>query len=254
MPVTGLLPRRPETREMLASEHLFAAAEVRRETIIQPIAWIRDQRAKPSCVGHAFAAGVDAHLGTPPWCSAVDLWEDARRRQGNVEGVLSGTRAEYVIASLMKRGWSPYHEGEDSRPVGEDADGRGSSLCDELYAHDTRQLGVVHYDISRDRTGSVIEALKAGYAVGGGWGLADKFFTARGRDILDPSYLNTHSNGHEMRIFAYFEPLRAFGLQNSWSHRQSAFTVGGVTYEGCVLITEESLEVAWDIDALEIRP
>ena len=251
---TGLLPRRPETREMMASEHqLEFGEEVQRETVIQPISWIRDQQSKPSCVGQAFAAGVDAHIPEgQPFCSAVDLWRDARRRQGNLEGVLEGTRAEYVIASLIERGWSPFKEGEDARDIDLDDDETGS-LADEMFAHDKRQTNVTNYDISRNRVDQTIVALQRGYVVGGGWGLADKFFRPPPDTILDPSFMNTNTNGHEMRIVAYFADLRAFLLQNSWSPFWTWCVVNGVTYRGCCLISEESVEVAWDLDAVEIK-
>lgn len=274
---TGLEPRRPEHREMMASEHLFEATELVRETIIQPVAWTRNQRSKPSCVGQTFAAGIDAKLleADPsyngPWASAVDLWEDARRRQNRAEAGLSGTRAEYAIASLMRRGWSQYEDGEDRRPFDEDVDGRADSLFDELHGHDTRQILAVNYDISRNRVASTIAALKAGHIVGGGWGLKDKFSSVKPNTVLTPDYVDAGRNGHEMRLFAYIESRRAFAIVNSWGRSMSHFYLDGdevrevkiprfqtfegsrLRFDGCLLMSEEALEVAWDIDSVEIR-
>lgn len=250
---TGLLPRREETREMMAANHQLEIGEdVKDETIIQPIAWIRNQLIKPSCVGQTFAGGVDTKIEPgKPWCSAVDLWRDARRRQDNLEGVLDGTRAEYVIASLIERGWSPYKDGEDARDIDED-DNETGSLADEMFAHDKRQTNVVNYDISRDRKKQTIIALNRGYVVGGGWGLADDFGRAKFNEILQANRMNTNRSGHEMRIVGYVAELRAFLIQNSWGN-WAGCEVNGVRYPGCCLISEEALEAAWDIDAVEIK-
>lgn len=250
-PVTGLLPRRAETRAQYDAERRLNVRAIRRETIVQPIAWIRDQRSKPSCVGQAFAAGVDSVLGEPPWASAVDLWRDARRRQANLEGIHDGTRAEYVIASLMKRGWSPYKAGEDRRPS-EDDDNPKGSLADEMFAHDTRQVGAVHYAITRDRVAATIQALKAGYVVAGGWGLSEGFYKPKGDTVLGAENF-MGQNGHEMRIAGYLEDRRAFLLQNSWGIYWTWCAIGTDVKAGCCLISEEALEAAWDIDAIEVK-
>lgn len=250
MLTTGLLPRRPETREMMGAYPV--GANLIRETIVQPVAWIRDQRAKPSCVGQAFAAGIDALLlKRQPWASAVDIWRDARRRQGNLEGVLSGTRAEYAIQSIIRRGWSPYKSDDDSRSIDLDDDAQGS-LLDELHAHDTRQIGAAHYAIRSERVARTIEVLRRGAVVCGGWGLRDSFFRPKLDQVLTPDAMNSGRNGHEMRIFAYDAERRAFALQNSWGQFWTSCVIRGKRYAGCGLITEEALESAWDIDVIEL--
>jgi hypothetical protein len=223
-----------------------------RETVVQPIAWVRDQLSKPSCCGQAFAAGVDAlGLSGPPWASAVDLWRDARRRQRNLENVLAGTRAEYVIESLIRRGWSPYKPSEDSRPMSDDDNAQGS-LLDELKAHDTRQLGAVHYAIVSDRVDRTIDALRRGAVVCGGWGLREPFYTTKPGQVVSERNMNAMSNGHEMRIFAYDADREAFALQNSWGRFWCSAEINGIWYPGCCLISEEALEAAWDIDVIEL--
>lgn len=249
-PVTGLLPRREETREMMASEQLFKA-EAARETVVQEIAWIRDQLRKPSCVGQAFAAGVDVRIKVSPWCSAVDVWRDARRRQGSLESVMDGTRAEYAIASLINRGFSPYKKDEDARDVSKDDDSKGT-LADEMFAHDKRQIGVVNYDISVSRIASIIAALKLDYVVGIGVGVRDPFYRPPYNKVLGPEYLGGNSSGHEMRIFGYVAERKAFVLQNSWGIGWGGVVVEGIGRAGCCLVSEEVIEEAWDIDALEI--
>jgi hypothetical protein len=217
----------------------------------QRISWIRNQLQKPSCVGHAFAAGIDGTLGSPPWASAVELWRDARRRQGNLEGILDGTRAEYVIESIIRRGWSPYQSGEDSRPSRDDDNPKGK-LSDELFAYDKRQTYANHYSITKDRVAATIDALGKGAIVCGGWGVQDKFFAPPPRKLLDASYLNNNGNGHEMRIVGYDADQKGFLLQNSWGPMWSIAEFEGVQEEGCVLIGEDALLAAWDLDVIKV--
>lgn len=254
---TGLLPRSDVERERLVDRAFALGAPVQLDTIIQPIAWIRDQLEKPSCVGQTFAAGIDAMLVRdgkrgPPWCSAVDLWRDARRRQGRLEQVLEGTRAEYAIASLLRRGWSPYRQGEDARSV--DADNDRPSLDEELFADDRRMPQVDHYDIGpgSDRVERVVAALQRGYVVGLGIGVRMRFMSPPRDTVLEPDYFDERSNGHEMRVVGYVADMDAFMLQNSWGEAWGGFELDR-QYRGCCLVSLDVVHQAWDIDALEVR-
>ena len=255
---TGLAPRRPEERERLAAEQSFGAdfGDAPLETVIQQVAFVRNQLNKPSCVGQAFAAGVDAKLQEagmgPPWCSAVDLWRDARRRQGNLERIEFGTRAEYVIESLMKRGWSPYTVGEDTRP--DDVEDEKPSLRSEMFAHAKRQVGVVHYDIPRNRRSSIVAALRNGYVVGIGVGCKAPFFhpTATRDRILGGDFVGGDSYLHEMRVVGFVADMDAFLVQNSWGEAWAGAELDR-PYHGCCFLSTEVVEEAWDVDALEVR-
>jgi hypothetical protein len=242
--LTGLLPRTKRMDEICASEREFSSGADDRKTIVQHVGQIRDQRQKPSCVGQALAAGIDGAIGAECEPSAVDIWRDARRRQGNLEGVLDGTRLEYGIESVMKRGWSPHEEGEDSRPVSEDDDAV-SSLSDELYAYDVRQAGVKHYDIRSDHVARALSALHLGLVVVGGWGLRSAFYSAPSNATLGPGYLDADDNGHAMRVYGYDAATQSFLLQNSWGKR---WCTGGTCR-----ITEAALRAAWEINVMEIK-
>lgn len=253
MPVKcGLLPRQESTRQRYAATCAYAHFASAPKTVMQRISWVRNQLQKPSCVGHAFAAGIDGALGRPPWASAVELWRDARRRQGNLEGILDGTRAEYVIESIVRRGWSPFQPGEDSRSSRDDDNPKGK-LSDELFAYDKRQTRALHYSITKDRVAAVIDALSKGFVVCGGWGLQDKFMAPPARKMLDASYFGGLS-GHEMRIVGYDAEQNGFLVQNSWGPFWSSARFNGIVEEGCCLIGEDALLAAWDIDVIEVTP
>jgi hypothetical protein len=254
---TGLLPRSGAERERLQDHGFSAGAPVQLTTIIQPIAWIRNQLEKPSCVGQTFAAGVDASLlragkSAPPWCSAVDLWKDARRRQGRLDHVLDGTRAEFAIEALIRRGWSAYQLGEDAGSASKDDD--KPDLDRELFADDRRMPTVTHYDIGpgSDRVERVVAALQRGYVVGLGTGVRHRFFNPPRDTVLDDEYLGGNVNGHEMRVVGYVADMDGFLLQNSWGEAWAGFELDR-PYRGCCLVSLDVVEQAWDIDALEVR-
>lgn len=251
---TGLLPRSTSTRREYALSRPFLGAPVEKVSVYQKVPFVRDQRSKPSCVGQALAACIDGVLGLRQRvpASAVDIWVDARRRQGDLEGALEGTRAEYAIESLLKRGWSNYEPGEDSRPVLEDM--KMPSLAKELFADDHRQSPYVkHFSIASDRVNAVLQALQQNFGVVMGTGTRAKFFDPPSDTVLRLDYLSGDSGGHEQRIFCYDEKRRAFGVQGSYGSSFGGFRgSNGVWYPGCVLVDEDVIEAAWDIDVLEI--
>lgn len=243
MKSTGLLPRLSGKREEMrtyASGPAFPVA-----TVVQRIHVIHHQQAKPSCVGHALAACVEAKEGRR--VSAVDLWVDARRRQGDLEGVLDGTRAEYAIESLVARGVSPYVQGEDSRSTSEDDD--LPSLDQELAATDNR-LRVTHRTIAGARSDKVIQALLQGHGVVFGTGVSERYNSPPPGVVLGPGYLGGEDNGHEQRIAGYDSKRDAFLVQNSWGQGWGGCVIDGVSLPGCVLVSRAVIESAWDVDVL----
>ena len=78
---TGLLPRRPETRRLYAAERAYGDTPSNLATVVQRVACIRDQHAKPSCVGQALAACIDAldPRAEHTRCSAVEAAEHGVR-------------------------------------------------------------------------------------------------------------------------------------------------------------------------------
>lgn len=249
---TGLLPRRPETRRLYAAERAYGDTPQNLATVVQRVSGIRDQRAKPSCVGQALAACVDAldPRAHGVRCSAVDLWVDARRRQGDLEGVHDGTRAEYAIESLIHRGWSPRADGEDTRPEADDA--RLTSLSAELSAYDHRLTGARHYAITGNRVAQTIAALRAGLGVVVGTGTRPSYGSPPRDVVLGLEYLGGDDDGHEQRIVGWSENRRAFVAQNSWGAGWGGCVVDGVTYPGCALVSPEVIGAAWDVDAIEV--
>ena len=249
---TGLLPRRPETRRLYAAERSYGDTPANTATVVQRIACIRDQRAKPSCVGQALAACVDAldQRAYSVRCSAVDLWVDARRRQGDIEGVHDGTRAEYAIESLIHRGWSPRADGEDTRPEADDA--RLTSLSAELSAYDHRITGARHYAITGARVAQTIAALRAGLGVVVGTGTRPAYGAPPRDIVLGLDYLGGDDDGHEQRIAGWVESRRAFLIQNSWGASWGGCVVDGVAYPGCALVSPAVIGSAWDVDAIEV--
>lgn len=249
---TGLLRRSQAARRLYATERAYTDTQANSATVVQCVAWIRNQLDKPSCVGQSLAACVDAldPRAAGPRCSAVDLWTDARRRQGDLEGVHDGTRAEYGIESLLRRGWSPMVDGEDGRPEAEDA--KLSSLAAELAAFDHRFTGAKHFAILGNRVQQTISALHAGFGVVFGTGVRDHYFSAPADVVLGLDYLGGDDNGHEQRVVGWVQERRAFLVQNSWGPGWGGCVVNGEALLGCALVSPEVIATAWDIDAIEV--
>jgi hypothetical protein len=181
----------------------------------------------------------------------VDLWTDARRRQGALEDAGSGTRLEYVIESLIERGWSKERPWENEQSVSKDA--AMPPLFAELDAFDKRQKNLRHHSIAgSDRTRQVVEALARGHGVVFGTGVKNPYFYPRRNTVLGPEALGGDENGHAQRIRGYSTRRSAFVVQNSWG---SYF--GGVEWEdgrdldGCVFVSPQVIEEAWDIEVFE---
>ena len=271
----GAIPDRPSSRKRDASislRRVLGELGVRQyaldnQAMAQFLTWIRRQGG-PSCVGQLLAEWVDATTRTVPWASAVSLWREARRRQGQIENILAGTRIEYAVEGLIHRGWDDYEPGEeqDETEAGMDAPPAGDDLRDELFAHDKHQHGK-HYRIAdvreQDILDSVDAALALGFGVGGGFGLKDPFFGFQGdpnqtEELLDATYIGGFANGHALRIYGRFvsqQGDRCYLVQNSWG------TSWGGTYNpatgqwdrGCFAARGAVIADAWDLHVFEVQ-
>lgn len=250
--VTGLQRRPDGVRDHLLASSRYVgvstdgAASLR---ILQRVLRIHDQGNKPSCVGQSHAAGVEAILGTP--VSSVDLWTDARRRQGSLVNPLVGTRSEFAILSLMQRGISPYITGEDERPVDEDI--RLAGLDAELAAYDRRQLNAIHYCIPPGDLDSLASALERGMVVTLESGCKQAYFSAPFDTVLGLEYRSGDTDGHSERIYGRIPERKAWAVQGSWGDGFGGWRDGDVTHHGCVLVSDEVIEAAWNLDAIEIK-
>lgn len=224
-------------------------------SVVQRIAFLRNQRMKGSCVGQAVTSYVDASGVLDIYASGVDVWIDARRRQGNIEGVLDGTRSEYAIESLIYRGVTEWSPNDDIQPIEEDA--RLPGLAQELQA-DAHRLAVQHYTLPQNgrRSIAIRQALQENRGVVFGTGVSESYCDLPYNHVVTPRELDPRytDRGHEQRVFAYFDELGLFGVVNSWGI-WGGFTLSGNyagNYPGCCLVEPTCLENAWDVDILSV--
>lgn len=266
----GLI-RRPEfVRDRLASAAPYEPeTKGAAKTILQPVIRIRNQRRKPSCVGHAIHGRRDSLVGGPPFGSAVDLWTDARRRDGNLGRADEGTYSHSAYESLVQRGTSSEIEGEDSRPVEEDT--RIDTLTGELEAADHRIPETWEYkQISGSICPQVIDALERGLLVVFGAGVRGIFQTLARDEVVTTEHLGGNEYGHEQGIFGYVASRGLFLSQGSWGENFAGITLpDDIPIEeienlfpcaysrflpGCFWLEPEVIEQAWDVDVLRVTP
>lgn len=259
MSLTGLVPDRDSTRERELRECTFEACslELGASAPVQPIAWIRSQPRFPNCVGEASGGWIDSLQAGPPWASGVSIWREARRRQGLIEQIERGTRLEYAIDGLIRRGWDPYVAGEefDTTEAGLDAPPAGDDLADELDAYDRRALDLRRYRVAdADAPEAVESAILAGHGVLIGTGLRAPFFNYRGDPnagdvVLDTEHFGGSANGHALRVFAAVRiagELR-LGLQNSHGRVWGGIHLPNGTWQpGCCWVTARVIRECWD--------
>lgn len=271
---TGLKRRSEATRRRFSAERPYPTTGLLAPaTVLQPAPFLHDQGNRPSCEGQSHASGVEQVVG---WrVSALDLWTDARRRQGSLSKPDDGTESEFVIESLLCRGVSPYVPDEDSRPVSEDT--VIPTLEQELAADQRRvDVAAIHRQILLNRTESAVDALLRGQSVTMGTGVYSGYFSVGVNEIVDTDRLgeNGDQGGHSQRVRGYIAPgdtsfpatwRGCFVLINSWSGWGGirlpcvvTMTNGQVLATGselgqCCLIRPAVLETAWEVDAVEIR-
>ena len=251
---TGREPHSPQQIASLRERHAYCGAAATVETVVQPIARIRDQKATPSCVGQACAAAVHALSGFDG--SAIDLWTDARRRQGDLSDPSSGTTAELAIESLIHRGLDPYESGEEDRTKAELS--KMPTLANEIEADDMRispiaKRYLVVGTVAKQRL-AIVEALKSGHAVLWATGVKDSFFNLGFDEIANSNHIGADDNGHEMRIVGYDAITDEYLVQNSWSGSWGGCTFQGDEYPGCFRVRAvDALNGAWDTMILELK-
>lgn len=252
----GALPRSSRSK-MLSKTASWCALSTYQGTVMQKVAFVRNQQAKPSCVGQAVASCVDSkNLGAEfPLASATQLWIDARRRQGNLEGCLDGTRVEYALDSLKERGVGTYTSEDDTQDIIDD--GRIPSLMKELEA-DTHRVNVSHYILEENRSERVRQALQAGQCVVLCTGVSYDYGDMGFNQVVTPRDLdpNMYTRGHAQRVFAYFDDVGLFGVVNSWGVTWGGFAMNSTeahgVFKGCVLVEPACIEQAWDIDVFDV--
>jgi len=252
---TGRQPHSPQQLANLREKHAYVGAAIVAETIVQPIARIRNQRSTPSCVGQACAGAIHALIGFDG--SAINLWIDARRRQGDIDNPDDGTTAETAIESLIGRGLDPYEDGEESRSAADYS--QMPALAAELAADDHRispvaERYIVTGTVAKQRL-AIIEALKAGHAVLWATGVKDPFFGLTFDAVADSNFIGADFNGHEMRIVGYDATSDEFLIQNSWDKDWCGCNFQGETYAGCFRCRAvDAIECAWDTMVLQLKP
>jgi hypothetical protein len=266
----GLIRRPDEVRARFAEERPYVSEADRSgfSTVLQPVAWIRNQLNKPSCCGQAVIGRRDSLVGGPPWGSAVDAWTDARRRDGTLAHADYGTYAESVFDSLIERGTSRYKEGEDDRSILLDM--QQDDLDGELEAGDTRiPESWEHHQISSSITMSTIDALARGLVDVFGTGCKPPFFNLGAEQVATTKHLGGNVDGHEQGIVGYYAPRGLFIAQNSWGEGFGGLTLPddisdeeiarlfpcarGRFLPGCYWLDPAVLEAAWDNDVLRVK-
>jgi hypothetical protein len=270
--LSGSLRRRtPERRAALAATRPYALTLLPVTTVLQPIFRDHNQAQKGSCVGQCYTDGIEPHVSAA--LSAVDLWTDARRRQGDLANPLTGIYSEHAIESVVNRGVSRYVPGEDERDWGQDQ--QIATLEQELDA-DARRIDVtaIHRTIVANRTPQLCDALQRDYACGFGAGVLDPYMSIGLGAVAGPECWGGDA-GHEQRIVGYVAagdmrfPIAwrgCFIVHNSWidwgglilpcavTLTNGQALVGGSRLSQCVLVPASVIETQiWDADALEVK-
>jgi hypothetical protein len=225
----------------------------------QPIYSIHDQ-AFASCVGESLGAVLEAKVGYK--VSSIGIWRDARRRQGRIEDLV-GTRFEYGIESLMRRGWDRYESGEETNP---DEMTKPDDLDSEMDAHDNREPDLEHFRVdtewnSEKLLASIESALSAGLGVVFGTGVQDAYQSYAPHGSADERIIGTDwlgdGPGHAQRIFTYRKlpgGEKQYGVQGSWTEFWGGMTtLTGQWQRGCCWVKADVLLLAWDIHVLKLK-
>jgi hypothetical protein len=225
----------------------------------QPIYAIHDQ-SFPSCVGNSLGAVIESKVGYK--ISSVGIWRDARRRQGCIEQ-LQGTRFEYGIESLMRRGYDHYESGEETNP---DEMTQPDDLDSEMDAFDRRDPNLDHYRIDTEwdtdkMLASIDTALQSGMGVVFGTGVGQEYINYQPRSPSEEKIIGTDllgsGGGHAQRIFAVKRlpgGSKLYGVQGSWSEFWGGMTLlTGQWQTGCCWVKSDVLMMAWDIHVLKLN-
>jgi len=271
--VGGLKRRLEETVKRFEIDRPYSSSNLLPvKTVFQTVMFLHDQKQNPSCEGHSHASGIEQKTG---WkVSGVDLWIDARRRQGDLGNAAIGTESAYVIESVIRRGVSPQVAGEDDRPSSENV--RMPSLAQELAADANRvSIDAVHRQISSNRVACAFDALQRCFSVTFGTGVRDGYGTIGVNEIVGIDNLSADApDGHSQRLVGGIAPdderfpaewRGCFILASSWAGHggilmpcsvpqiNGQMIRAGEFLPQRILIRPEVIETAWELDALEIR-
>lgn len=250
--------------------------------LVRRIPWLVNQRSRPSCVGWAFAAGINSviaskldvptkNTGTAPtgiqWCSGIGIWRDAHRRQNILKETHRGTRLQYACDSLERRGWDPYWPGEE---LNEDEASGHDSIFEEMQAHDKRSAVDSRRRIWRtgsDRIDQIAAALTdKSLVVVGAWYLRDSFFRVRGDESTDAdqplpeSIFGGGDNSHAMSVqgIRVIDGRRQLLIQNPWGTGWGGcFLPNGQWVRGCAWVVEAAVAESaccHDMMVMRVRP
>lgn len=243
-------------RNYYETHHLERHLRMRKaapKTILQPRSYLMDQLQKPSCVGKSYQGRLNALLGVDP--SGVGIWTLAREFEGSLANADEGTTPAAAIAVLLRNGWTPRHDGEDSQPVSQDV--ILPTLDDELAAFDNQLPRVYEHftcvGTPQQIKASVIDALERGYAVSFGTGVLSPYEEPPPDTVLDESYLSSDSDeGHEQGLFGYVAESDAFAVQGSWGEWTWCM-INDQRAKGCCLVSPEVVCNAYAVDVLRVR-
>jgi hypothetical protein len=248
------------TRSYVHKHRLMASAGA---SIMQPLGYQMDQKAKGSCVGKSYQGRLNALLGVDP--SGVGLWTLGRAFDGTLADPTVGTMPASVIKALLENGWGPRHDGEDDRPSSEDM--QLPSLDDELAGFDDILNNAFEHFVVVGTDAQIIsgtiDALSrtspAGFshAVSFGTGVLPPFEDPPPDTVLDETYLSGDSDaGHEQGLLGFFADRNAFLVHGSWgSWTYCNVIVNGKTIrcDGCFLAAPSVIAHAYAVDVLRVR-
>ena len=265
---TGLKRRHPDVALRYAVTRRYSEILRPPSTVFQSVLWIRDQGRRPSCVGQSFASAVEAFQGYR--VSAVDLWTDARRRDGTLAHPDEGTTSESAIESLIHRGISPYVSGEDERPIVLDTE--LCALGQELAADDARLSPQAEHHVLTSPE-QAVDALLRNLGVCHGGPVNDLYQGLQRDEVVRPKHL-TGNAGHERRLFGYIASYDLFLEANSWGpwagitllagfEVPQAFQYAGlvvpagpleraIVLPGACWLSPEGLMASWAVDSIAV--
>jgi hypothetical protein len=255
----GCEPNRPQTRESAKRYTPFLIGTSGQEFVVQDIGLLRNQWHRPSCIGQGFCEAVGHQLrrrGVTTLVSGVDTWRDARRVQGRLDDCI-GTRPEYAVASLINRGWSEFHPGEDYDEQGEPSCAK-DNLEDEVFAADGHMVEsnfAEYVPSDKQIIALLMTALAEGKAVikcSGVSGSYAGYYAARDSEVVvfGPNDVGLYGAGHCERVLGYHVLPSGeviFLIQGSWGKGFGGVRLpDGRWQEGCAWISQTALENSWD--------
>jgi hypothetical protein len=231
--------------------------------LIQKYAWIQDQKRMPSCVGHAVSACINASeegKPNPRYASAVSIWKDARRIEGNLSRMVGTYLVTAIQLSIARRGVSPYRQGEednlDSALIKDDLDA-------ELDASDRIIIDGKRFRIyDSSRVEDIVFALNEGKFVVFG-ALISEYYMEHNRNDASKA-LSTREigcskgvGGHAQRIAGYrmTDGRIDFLVQNSWGESWGgALLDDGTVRNGCAWVNEDAIcsSYCWDFHVMDL--